>query len=121
MKRLKQEEVEVYRPYEPEPSPSLAPTTAEGMENECVWLAYGLAKQHLEEGTATPSEIVHFLKLGTTNARLELEKTKKELELMEAKKEALQSAKRIEELYTNAISAMKDYAYLGQEEVETIN
>lgn len=117
MKRLKREEVEVYEPDYPVDPPSLAPTTAEGLENECISLAYGLARQHLQEGSATPSEIVHFLKLGTANARLELEKSKKELELMEAKKRALQSAEKIEELYTSAINAMKDYAYLGQEEL----
>lgn len=107
--------MEVYENYSESPPISQA-STAEGIENECISLAYDLVRKRLIEGTATSAETVHFLKLGTAKERLEMEKTKKELELMDAKKEALQSAKHIEELYTNAINAMRDYGSFGGDE-----
>lgn len=107
--------METYENYSESPPISKA-STAEGLENECISLAYDLVRKRLIEGTATSAETVHFLKLGTAKERLEMEKTKKELELMDAKKEALQSAKHIEELYNNAIAAMRDYASFGNDE-----
>jgi hypothetical protein len=50
------------------------------------------------------------LKLGSTKEKIEREILEKQKELIEAKTENLQSAKRIEELYTNAINAMKNYS-----------
>lgn len=109
--------MDAYDNYSESP-PMSTVSTAEGKENECIALAYDLVRKRLIEGTATSAETVHFLKLGTAKERLEMEKTKKELELMDAKKEALQSAKHIEELYNNAISAMREYAYLGMDDDE---
>lgn len=43
-------------------------------------------------------------------AQLEIEKLEKENNLLVAKKEALDSAKRIEELYSNALDAMRSYS-----------
>ena len=54
--------------------------------------------------------ITHYLKLGSTKERIEREILEKQKALIEAKTENLQSAKRIEELYTNAINAMKNYS-----------
>lgn len=90
--------------------PLLTATTAEGMENELISMAYELVAQRIQDGTATSAETVHFLKMGSTKERYERERLKKELELMQAKTEALQSAKRVEELYNKAIEAMRDYA-----------
>ena len=55
------------------------------------------------------AEVVHFLRLGSTKERKELELLSKKIELDGAKTEALQSAKRIEELYSDAINAFKEY------------
>lgn len=104
--------METYDNYSESPPVTMA-STAEGVENECISLAYDLVRKRLIEGTATSAETVHFLKLGTAKERLEMEKTRKELELMDAKKEALQSAKHIEELYNNAIRAMREYGDFG--------
>lgn len=98
-------------PLESPPMPSAS--TSEGKENELISLAYELVKQRLMDGTATSAETVHFLKLGSAKERLEMKKTEKELELMDAKKEALESAKHIEDLYTNAIKAMREYSMFG--------
>ena len=48
-------------------------------------------------------------------ARLELEREKKEIELITAKTENLQSAKHIEELYMEALNAMRSYGGMGGE------
>lgn len=84
--------------------------TPEARENQLISLAYDLAEERLREGTATSAEVVHFLKLGSLKERQELELNKKKMELMTAKTEALQSAKRVEELYGAAIEAMRRYS-----------
>jgi len=64
----------------------------------------------LQEGTASSQVITHYLKLGSTKERLEKEKLEEENKLLRARTEALQSSKKIEELYENAISAMRRYS-----------
>lgn len=90
--------------------------TPEAEENQMISLAVGLAKKQLQEGTASSQVITHFLKLGSTKEKIEKEILEKQKELISAKTEALQSAKRIEELYTDAINAMKKYSGHGGEE-----
>lgn len=89
--------------------------TPEARENQLISLAYDLAEERLREGTATSAEVVHFLKLGSLKERQELELNKKKMELMTAKTEALQSAKRVEELYGAAIEAMRRYSGVTEE------
>lgn len=91
-------------------------TTPEAREQQMIALAVDLAEKQLLEGTASSQVITHFLKLATSKAELEKEKMKKENELLSAKTEALQSAKRVEELYANALAAMRTYS--GQSGVE---
>lgn len=83
--------------------------TPEARENRLIAKAYDLVEQRLDDGTATSQETTHFLKLGSAKAKLELEKLKKETDLLVSKKEALDSAKRMEELYADALNAMKRY------------
>lgn len=86
--------------------------TPEGREKQLISLAVDLAERQLEEGTASAQVITHYLKLATTRERIENEILEKQKELISAKTEALQSAKRVEELYSNALAAMR--AYSGQ-------
>lgn len=95
------------------PSPAM---TLEARENQLISAAVDLAERQLLEGTASAQVIVHYLKLGTTKERLEKEKLMEENKLLKAKTESLQSAKRVEELYSNAINAMR--AYTGQDDRE---
>lgn len=83
--------------------------TAEARENQLISLATELAEKQLREGTASSQVITHYLKLGSTRERLEQENKELENELLIAKREALESAKHIEELYSNAIAAMRTY------------
>ena len=84
--------------------------TPEARENQMIALAVDLAEKQLMEGTASSQVITHYLKLGSTKERIEKEILEKQKELIEAKTESLQSAKRVEELYANALSAMKTYS-----------
>ena len=93
--------------------PALSP---EARENQMISLAVDLAEQQLREGTASSQVITHFLKLATQKERIEREILEKQKELITAKTEALQSAKRVEELYADAINAMKKYSGHGGDE-----
>ena len=77
-------------------------TTPVARENQMIALAVDLAEKQLREGTASAQVVTHYLKLGTT--REELEK-----KLLMAKVEAYESAKRVEELYAEALRAMRTY------------
>ena len=92
--------------------------TPEARENQLIYLATELAEKQLRDGTASSQVITHYLKLGSSKERLEQEILKENKKLLTAKTESLQSAKRIEELYTNAIAAMKSYSGHGDEEDE---
>lgn len=95
----------------PSEKPTIAPLISdEGEEALMINLAMKCAKKQLEEGTASSQVLTHFLKLGSTVAALEKERKKNENALIAAKTESLQSSKRIEELYENAMAAMKTYS-----------
>ncbi|MBQ6446458.1 MAG: hypothetical protein IJJ10_03215 [Bacillus sp. (in: Bacteria)] len=88
--------------------------TPEARENQLISLAVDLAEKQLREGTAKSQVITHFLKLGSTKEKIEKEILEKQKELIEAKTQNLQAAQRIEELYSEAIKAMRTYS--GQDE-----
>lgn len=84
-------------------------TTPEGREQQVVSQAIDLAEQQIQAGTASSQVITHFLKLGSSREQLEQERITHENELLQVKRESLESAKRVEELYTQAISSMRMY------------
>ena len=84
--------------------------TPESRENQLISLAVDLAEKQLQEGTASSQVITHYLKLGSTKEKLEKEKLEEENKLLKAKTEALQSSKKVEELYSEAIKAMRKYS-----------
>lgn len=90
--------------------PALSP---EARENQLISLAIDLVEQRLIDGTASSQETTHFLKLASTKARIEKEILEKQKELISAKTENLKSAQRIEELYAEAITAMRNYSGNG--------
>lgn len=86
--------------------PALSP---EARENQLIALAYDLVEKRLLEGTASSQETTHFLKLGSTEARVRKRLLDEQAKLAAAKSEAIESAQRIEALYAEAIEAMKRY------------
>lgn len=108
------------RPKKAEPTQKRRPpaTTPEAREKQLIDLAVSLAEKQILDGTASSQIITHFLKLGSMRETLEREKIEEENKLLKAKTEALQSAKRVEELYENALNAMRLYSGQGREEEE---
>lgn len=96
---------------QPRRPPALTP---EARENQCISLAVDLAEQQLRDGTASSQVITHYLKLGSSRANLEKEKLERENELLRAKTENLESSKRVEELYKEALDAMRRYSGMGE-------
>ena len=88
--------------------------TPEGQENHLISLANNLVEQRLRDGTASSQEVTHFLKLGSRKETLEREKLEEENKLLRAKTDAIQSQKRSEELFTEAIAAMRRYSGQGE-------
>lgn len=97
--------------------PALDP---EARENQLIALAINLAEKQLIEGTASSQVITHYLKLGSTKERIEKEILEKQKDLITAKTEAIQSAKRVEELYANALDAMRTYSGHKSDENEEV-
>jgi hypothetical protein len=89
-------------------------TTPEARENQMISLAVDLAEKQLLKGTASSQVISHYLKLGSTREQLEKERLRRENELLKAKTEAAQSSKKTEELYKNALDAMRAYSGQGR-------
>ena len=90
--------------------------TPEARENQLISMAVDLVEQRLLDGTASSQETTHFLKLGSSKSKLELEKLKAENELIKAKAELAKSQKNNEELFKKAIEAMKSYSGNGDVE-----
>lgn len=98
------------RQSEPEQPRRRPATTPEGRETEMVSLAHDLAERQIRNGTASSQVVTHFLKLGSSREILEQERLRHENELTRVKIEAVESQKRVEELYRNALEAMRSYS-----------
>lgn len=78
--------------------------------------AMDMAEEQIRNRTASSQVLTHFLKLATTKMELEKEKIRYDIELSKAKTEAIHSAQHSEELYNNAIKAMRQYSGQGESE-----
>lgn len=83
--------------------------TVEGRENQLVSYAMDLAEKQLLDGTASSQVISHFLKAGSTREQLERDRLVSENTMLKAKAEQMQSAARVEEMYSEALTAMRSY------------
>ena len=89
--------------------------TPEAREQQLISLAVDLVEKRLLEGTASSQETTHFLKLATTKYKYETQILEKQRDLVVAKTEVMQSQKRSEELFAEAVKAFRGYS--GQDEV----
>lgn len=94
-------------------NPSRRAMTPQSREHQLIAMAYDLAEKQLRDGTATSQVISHFLKLGSTSGRLEQDILTEQKKLIKAKTENLESVKKQEELYQNALEAMRKYSGHG--------
>ena len=83
--------------------------TAAGRANQLKAMAYDLAAAKLEDGTASNQLIIQFLKVDPVREELERERLENENTLLKARVSALESGQRLEELYAEALDAMKGY------------
>lgn len=90
--------------------------TPEAREQQLIAYAENLAEQQLLDGTASPSVISHYLKLGTLKEKLELERLKNENKLLEAKTKAIEASAVNSELVEQAILCMKTYQGAADDE-----
>lgn len=96
--------------------PTRKPSTTEGRETLLISLAVDLAEKQLREGTAPPSVVSHYLKLGSTRENLEREKLKAENELLKAKAAAIEKSATMEEVYKQVVEAYRSYSPTPEEE-----
>lgn len=94
-------------------SPAITP---QDRENQLIAAAYDLAEQQLLAGTASSQLVVQLVRYGSSREKLEQLKIQQENELLATKREMLESEKRVETLYQEALDAMRMYS--GQEPVD---
>ena len=78
-------------------------------------LAMRLAIKWMEKGDAPAQIVTHFLKVNSPKEQAELEKTNREIELLKAKKKAIELAEEQDKKYEEVIRAISAYAGKDQE------
>lgn len=84
--------------------------TVRAKENEMINLAMDEAERRMRDGTASSQIITHYLKLGSVKEQIEEDILEEKKKLLKAQTEAIESTKRMEKLYAQAIRAMKTYS-----------
>ena len=85
-------------------------STPEAREKQLISMAVDLAEKQLLEGTASNQVIIHYLKLGSRREKLEEQMMEKKAELLSAQADSVKSSKHTEELYEEALRAMRVYS-----------
>lgn len=105
------------KPKRKRPRPALNP---DAREDQMISLAIDQAEKMLLEGNAPSQIVVHYLKLASSKERLEKEKLENENKVLKAKAEMIESTKRSEEFYEEALRAFKTYAGQGDSSDEEL-
>jgi hypothetical protein len=92
--------------------------TPEERENQLIDAAVDLAERQLKGGEASAQVITHYLKLGSSRERLEQQRLKNEVALLETKREVMESERRTEDLIAAALRAMQTYSGAADAEAE---
>lgn len=83
--------------------------TPDAQEQRLINLAYGRAEEMLIEGTAPPSIINHFLKMGSSIQRTEKDLKSSQAILAKSKASQIQKSEGDKNLAEAAINALKNY------------
>lgn len=83
--------------------------TPEGREMKITSAIYDLVEEQIRDKTVSSQVMTHFLKESTERAKLEKFKLQKEVELLEKRAQAADSAANMEALYSEAIKALQTY------------
>ena len=73
-------------------------------------LAMNLAIKWMQEGNAPAQIVTHFLKVNSPKEQAELEKTNREIELLKAKKKAIELSEEQDKRYQEVIKAIASYS-----------
>lgn len=84
--------------------------TLEQKEEQMVLLAMERAEEEIRKGTASSQVLTHYLKIGSTKERLEKQILGEQKKLIIAKTDQIESQKKVEELFSNAIAAFTRYS-----------
>lgn len=95
------------------PPPALDP---DAREKQMIALSEDLAEQRIRDGSASSQLLIHYLKLGSSRERVEKERLKNENELLKAKVKDLESSRRTEQLFEEALKVFG--IYKGEQEPE---
>lgn len=95
--------------------PRLPARSEEEEEKLACGYAMDLAIEWMKNGTAPAQVVTHFLKLGSQKEQAELEKIRREIELLEAKKKAIESSEEQDKKYQEVIKAISSYAGKDQD------
>ena len=93
--------------------------TPEVREQELIALSMDLAEEQLRNGTASPSVITHFLRMGSMREELEQQLIQERVMNLTAKTHMIESSENTEKLYQEAIRAMR--VYNGTDEDEELS
>lgn len=94
-------------PTEPLPPPA---TTLEGREDQLIAATMDLVERRIHDGTASPTETVHFLKAGSVQNKLALDKLRSENEVLKTRVREMESRTDSKDLYDKALKAFRGYA-----------
>lgn len=100
--------------------PSRPPAkTPEARENQLISAAVDLAEKQIAEGTASAAVITHYLKLGSSREKIEQERLRMQVELDQAKTQAMASEKKNEQMMEEAMRAFR--AYHGEDVMDDLD
>ena len=102
------------RKPEPRPDPMPARTEMEEIKRAGGY-AMDLAMKWMREGNAPAQIVTHFLKINSPKEQAELEKIQHEIELLKAKKKAIELDEERDKKYEEVIKAISSYAGKDQE------
>lgn len=93
----------------PERRKSKVNTSSESREKVLIELAMDAVEERIKSGKASASEYVHFLKLGTEQAKLEREKLRNENKLLEAKTFSIEQSADLQAKFDKAMQMFSVY------------
>ncbi len=83
--------------------------TPEARENQLISYAVDLVEQQLLDGTISNQILLHLVKRSSAKERIEEDILLKQKDFLSAKTEQIKQTANMEELYKDAIAAMKRY------------
>lgn len=78
-------------------------------EKQIIARVIDSVERKAEQGTLPTAVMVHYLRLATEKEKLEREKLRKEIALLEAKKQVADASMRMEQIAKEAIEAITSY------------